>query len=166
MPKPKAKAKDTSSKKKGKKEKVPAEVHPVGGITLPSPEQTAAQADPEPAATAALPFLPPATAVAPAPTALVYNPGETATSGDYRIEQGVTEVPEVVAFQLVGHDDSRTGTLSARGVVRLYHPHHPKSALNAQFQAEADVIGGRFDEKNTEGARESHAKRAASRDRG
>lgn len=165
--KAKAKATSAKAKKKAAKKKQP-KVDPVGGVTLPTPEQTQAAAPhPEPAVAAAAAFVPAAPlAVVPGETALLYNPGETATSGDHRLEAGITEVPESVAHLLVGPQDSKTGTLSKRGVTRLYHSHHPKSVYNDAFKLEADEIGGRFNEKNSEDARMSHAKRAMGGDRG
>jgi hypothetical protein len=65
---------------------------------------------------------------------LIHNPGEEVVGstpyGEFNLQPGQTLVPKMAADILVGPGDSNAGTLSKRGVCRIYRPGHPKAYLN------------------------------------
>ena len=84
---------------------------------------------------------------------LLHNPGEYVVAetpyGSFPLPPGNTLVPSLSADILVGPGDSNSGTMSRRGICRIYRAGHPKAGLNAALieQASGAMPTARFDPK-------------------
>jgi hypothetical protein len=122
----------------------PPEAHRPEPVVVPVP----------PAAPAAIEFAT-LDAVAPFVSTLIYNPGIACVAScygqEYDLAEGVNDLGSAeVADFIVGGGDSQGGTMSRKGIIRIYGTGHPRAGETEALKAEAHERYDAFMGKNAD----------------